>query len=96
MSQIVNDNVGDLDTYTMIPNHFNHKNDPLGPEMEVPSFVTAETYPPIPGDVNFKCSSLAANAEDLVRASQLINIDILDEADEESDRLDSLIGKSYI
>ena len=93
MSQIVNDNVGDKDTYTMVTNHFNPKNDPLGPETQVPSFVTAQTLPPIPGDEKFKCSSLAANAEDIVRACYLINLDTGYNAIEERDRLDSLIGK---
>ena len=95
MSQIINDNVGNEDSYTMITNHFNPKNDPLG-QIPVPSFVTAQTYPPLPGDEHFKCSSLAANAEDLARACFLINIDTWDEVNEEENRLDAMIGKRII
>lgn len=95
MSQLVNDNVGDEDTYTMIRNWFN-TSDPLGIENEVPSFVTALTYPPIPEDVSFKCSSLSANAEDLVRASDLINIEQTTEGPDEDRRLNSLIGNNII
>ena len=95
MSQLINDNRGDKDTYTMIRNWFN-TSDPLGIENEVPSFVTALTYPPIPEDLVFKCSSLAANAEDLVRASDLINIEQTGEGSDEDRRLNALIGNIII
>ena len=95
MSQLINDNRGDTDTYTMIRNWFN-TSDPLGMENEVPSFVTAHTFPPIPEDTVFKCSSLAANAEDLVRASDLINVEQTSEGSDEDRRLNSLIGKIII
>ena len=91
MSQLINDNRGDRDTYTMIRNWFN-TSDPIK-DSKVPSFVTAHTFPPIPNDTTFKCSALAANAEDLVRASELINIEQVSEGSDEDKRLNSLIGK---
>ena len=92
MSQLVNDNRGDTDTYTMIRNWFN-TSDPLGAQSEVPTFVTALTFPPIPENTTFKCSSLSANAEDIVRASELVNIEQSTEGSEEDKRLNALIGK---
>ena len=91
MSQLINDNVENEDGYVLIPNWFN-TSDPKGPEGEVPSFTTAKTYPPIPINTNFRCGSLAANAEDLVRASELINTEIEPTLSEEENRLNSLIG----
>ena len=93
MSQLVNDNTGEEDSYTMIRNWFN-SSDPLGVYNEVPSFVTALTFPPIPEDLSFKCSSLSANAEDLVRASELVNIEQSTDGSDEYKRLNSLIGKN--
>ena len=91
-SQLINDNVVNEDTYVLIPNWFNGS-DPQGEEGMVPSFKTAKTFPPIPNNTKFRCSSLAANAEDLVRASMLINIENYSGGSEEDDRLNSLIGK---
>ena len=94
-SQLVNDNVANEDTYKLIPNWFvntNKQND----EGMVPSFVTAKTFPPIPNNTTFKCSSLAANAEDLVRASELINVEAHSDGTPEEKRLNALVGKIEI
>lgn len=91
MSQLIKNNVGDKDTYTMMRNWFI----PADPEVEheeIPTFVTAHTYPPIPENLEFKCSSLAANAEDFVRASALITIDCESDGTDEENRLHALIG----
>jgi len=93
MSQLINDNVENEDGYVLIPNWFN-TSDPKGSEGQVPSFTTAKTYPPIPNNVNFRCGSLAANAEDMVRASELINIEGDPMRSDEENRLNSLIGNT--
>ena len=90
-SQLINDNVANEDTYKLIPNWFvtsDRQNDG-----EVPSFVTMKTLPPVPNSTSFRCSSLAANAEDLTRASQLINYEAYSSGTDEEKRLDALIGK---
>ena len=80
------------DTYKVIPNWV-VASDRQNFDGMIPSFATAKTYPPVPNSTTFKCGSLAANAEDLVRASQLINIEAESIGTPEENRLNALIGK---
>ena len=87
-SKIINDNVGNEDTYAMMENFFN----PSDKASLVPNFKTKVTLPPVPDCENFKCSALAANAEDIVRASKLMTIEEETEGSEEDQRQNALIG----
>ena len=94
-SQLINDNVGNEDSYKLIPNWF-VPSDRQNQDGMVPSFTTATTYPPVPNSETFRCGSLAANAEDLVRASELIDVETYSTGTPEEKRLNALIGKKHL
>ena len=85
MAQLVRHNRGDVDTFTLGENFSNSK-DPKKDENDTPIFRTKHTLPIIPVNDEYKCSTLAANAGNITRASQLfyeIKVDLEANSDQE-------------
>ena len=70
MSELIVNNKGFVNTYTLSKNWSNNF-DKSAPLDFTPTFITAQTLPPVPVNDTFLCSSLSANAANMARLSQM-------------------------
>ena len=92
MSELIANNKGFINTYTLSKNWSNSA-DKSGLLDYTPTFITAQTLPPIPVNSTFLCSSLSANAANLARLSQMFgDIQKMDGVTVEEKRSMSLFG----